>query len=222
MDKKYIRFIDSQYNTLFHVADGGKIRINCFDGKKMEFECKYLDPYHVEISGNCYHICQFAEFMERNGNTYEPVKEIGDLDFYTKKFFDRDNVDTDGKPIPYYNLVELCFEQGTSIQQDVNYAFCLFPASPDKTFCKFVHFPNDSVDGVSVKKEFAPNIEDLCADENLCARMRNMVKSIHDERNDITSSLDAKITSAQQEQKLAQSQTEKSHRPIDKSALTDL
>ena len=31
-----------------------------------------LDEYHTAISGECYHICQFAEIMQRVGAAYEP------------------------------------------------------------------------------------------------------------------------------------------------------
>ena len=36
--------------------------------------CRYIDDYHVEIGDNLYHICEFAERMEQNGHTYEPVR----------------------------------------------------------------------------------------------------------------------------------------------------
>ena len=32
----------------------------------------FADEYHTEIGSNIYHICEFAERMERNGHTYEP------------------------------------------------------------------------------------------------------------------------------------------------------
>ncbi len=72
MDKE-IRFIDSRYNTLFTIPDGGKITITYSDGEKAERECKYIDDYHAYIGNRCFHICEFAELMERNGNKYEPM-----------------------------------------------------------------------------------------------------------------------------------------------------
>ena len=47
-------------------------------GEKTERSCRYIDEYHVEIGkgwDNLYHICQFAEIMEKNGATYEPKPE---------------------------------------------------------------------------------------------------------------------------------------------------
>lgn len=72
MENKEIRFIDSHYNELFRIKDGESITVNRFDGVTNDYVCKHLDSYHTEISGHCYHICEFAEFMERNGNTYRP------------------------------------------------------------------------------------------------------------------------------------------------------
>ncbi len=72
MDKE-IRFIDSRYNTLFTIPDGGKITITYSNGEKAERECKYIDAYHAYIGNRCFHICEFAEVMERNGNKYEPT-----------------------------------------------------------------------------------------------------------------------------------------------------
>lgn len=70
-----IRFISSSYDELFRLPDGGKIRIHNQHGDDRTFVCRYIDGYHAEIGNNLFHICQFAELMERGGNTYEPLKE---------------------------------------------------------------------------------------------------------------------------------------------------
>lgn len=67
-----IRFIDSNYKDLFCVEDGGKIIITLDTDEKLERTCRYIDETHVEIGNNLYHICQFAEIMERNGSIYTP------------------------------------------------------------------------------------------------------------------------------------------------------
>lgn len=46
-DERVIRFIDSEYHTLFTIKDGESIVINRFDGEKMVFPCKYIDDCHV-------------------------------------------------------------------------------------------------------------------------------------------------------------------------------
>lgn len=69
---KMIRFIDSNYNELFKIADGKKIKITYPEGTYSIATCEYIDEYHVCIAGNCYHICQWAEFMKKSGSKYEP------------------------------------------------------------------------------------------------------------------------------------------------------
>ena len=74
-----IRFIDSHYNELFRIPDGGKIRITYPDGERREETCRYIDPYHVEIghgSMNLFHICEFAERMEGNGAQIAPAAQV--------------------------------------------------------------------------------------------------------------------------------------------------
>ncbi len=77
--EKGIRFIDSRYNDLFRIPDGGKIRISYPDGDHREEICRYIDPYHVEIgygSLSLFHICEFAEKMERAGARVEPLEHL--------------------------------------------------------------------------------------------------------------------------------------------------
>lgn len=72
---KDIRFIDSHYKDLFRLPDGGSIRITFSDGESAVRKCSYIDEYHTLIGNNVFHICQFAELMERNGSTYKPELE---------------------------------------------------------------------------------------------------------------------------------------------------
>ena len=86
-DERMIRFIDSEYHTLFTIKDGESIVITRFDGEKMVFPCKYIDDCHVCIGNSAYHICEFAEMQERNGNIYVPrtpkiSAEIGTYEIY--------------------------------------------------------------------------------------------------------------------------------------------
>ena len=71
-----IRFIDPHYNNLFVIPDGGKVKIMFDNGKSVVYECRYIDQYHVEIGGSrIYHICEFAEIMQKYGGTVNPVAE---------------------------------------------------------------------------------------------------------------------------------------------------
>lgn len=75
MDENKIRFINSDYRTLFILNDGDKVRIVHPDGEKVDRVVHGVgDGYHVQIGYNTFHICHFAELMERNGNTVIPLR----------------------------------------------------------------------------------------------------------------------------------------------------
>lgn len=69
-----IRFIDPHYKELFRIPDGEKIMITLSDGEKLLRSCRYIDEAHLEVGNNLYHICEFAERMERAGNTVIPFR----------------------------------------------------------------------------------------------------------------------------------------------------
>lgn len=75
--RKGIRFIDSHYKELFRIPDGGKIVITEPGGKKREQACRFVEEYHTEVGNHLYHICEFAEIMQRSGSSYEPLQEKG-------------------------------------------------------------------------------------------------------------------------------------------------
>lgn len=104
---KEIRFIDSRYNKLFTVPDGGNIVITQFDGEKLVRPCRYLDDTHFQCGGNVLHICQFAEHMEENAAVYAPeimkpgdcidtyeiyqITDTRDVDYCFRSFDEADN-----------------------------------------------------------------------------------------------------------------------------------
>lgn len=72
-----IRFITPGYDEKFRIPDGDEIRVTVPDGETHDYECRYIDDYHFEMNGAChnlYHIAEFAERMERNGNTVIPLR----------------------------------------------------------------------------------------------------------------------------------------------------
>lgn len=75
-EPKLIRFIDSQYNNLFFLPDGENIRLISLDGREHIVPCKYIGEYHVKVAHDVFHICEFAERMERNGTQYLPEKPL--------------------------------------------------------------------------------------------------------------------------------------------------
>ena len=70
-----IRFIEPNYREKFCIPDGGKIVVTTEWGKKIEHTCRFIDEYHTEVGSQLYHICQFAELMQKNGAEYEPKTE---------------------------------------------------------------------------------------------------------------------------------------------------
>ena len=72
MEQKEIRFIDSRYNELFRIKDGESITVKFSDGSMSDRKCTYIDDYHTKIGYDVFHICEFAELMERGGSTYRP------------------------------------------------------------------------------------------------------------------------------------------------------
>lgn len=72
-----IRFIDSHYKELFRIPDGGTILVEYPNVPKRRYlaQCRYLDDYHTQIGNQVYHICQFAELLERGGGICRPLPE---------------------------------------------------------------------------------------------------------------------------------------------------
>ena len=71
-----IRFIDSHYKDLFRLPDGGFIKMQYSNGEESTKKCTFIDEYHTQVGFNVFHICQFAEVMERNGTKYQPEPEM--------------------------------------------------------------------------------------------------------------------------------------------------
>ncbi|GHT83984.1 hypothetical protein FACS18947_0720 [Bacteroidia bacterium] len=89
-ENKTIRFIDPEYNELFRVSDGGRIVVTRPMGEmypnyqeQWVGVCRYLDEVHVNINGECYHICQFAEIQARIASKVEPETEREVIGGYT-------------------------------------------------------------------------------------------------------------------------------------------
>ena len=74
--KQGIRFITPGYKELFRIPDGGQIRILREGCASIDRTCRYIDDCHVEVGNgwdSLFHICQFAEQMERCHNTVLPL-----------------------------------------------------------------------------------------------------------------------------------------------------
>ncbi len=69
-----LRFINSNYDTLFRIPDGGIIEVQ-FPDRKFSAKCEYLDDYHTKIGDTVFHICEFAELLEKQNGTVRPEPE---------------------------------------------------------------------------------------------------------------------------------------------------
>ena len=76
MDEKdhSIRFISSNYDTLFRIPDGGIVEVR-FPDRAFSAKCEYLDDYHTMVGDTVFHICEFAEMVERQGGSVRPEPE---------------------------------------------------------------------------------------------------------------------------------------------------
>lgn len=74
--RKGIRFITSNYEELFPIADGDRIVVTVTTGERSEYICRYIDEYHVEVGKDLYHICEFAELLEKTGASCKPAAEV--------------------------------------------------------------------------------------------------------------------------------------------------
>ena len=74
-NKQDIRFIDSRYRDLFKLPNGGFIQVDYPDETVIK-QCVFIDPYHTQVGNNVFHICEYAERMERIGATYQAEPEI--------------------------------------------------------------------------------------------------------------------------------------------------
>ncbi len=71
LPKNDIRFINSGYDEQFRIPDGGTVQVE-YPDRVSSAKCKYIDDYHAYIGGEVYHICQFAEILERGGGICRP------------------------------------------------------------------------------------------------------------------------------------------------------
>ena len=72
-----IRFIDSSYKELFRLTDGDKIRLKYEYGEPADYFCRFIDEYHLEVnhtSDTIFHICEFAETVERHHTQVIPLR----------------------------------------------------------------------------------------------------------------------------------------------------
>lgn len=72
---KEIRFIYPDYQEKFRIPDGGQILVSYPSGERKAFVCKYIDDYHVLVGRNAFHICEYAERLQKLGAHAYPFPE---------------------------------------------------------------------------------------------------------------------------------------------------
>ena len=72
---KKIRFIYPDYQEKFRIPDGDQILVAYPTGERKAFVCKYIDDYHLLVGHNAYHICEYAERLQRLGAHVYPFPE---------------------------------------------------------------------------------------------------------------------------------------------------
>ena len=104
---KLIEFRDvtKNYQPMFYLEDGKDLTVRTGVGEYVTLPCRYIDSHHFYFGSECFHIDQFAELNQRNGNVCEPPAPITDLSLFVKQYMDRSLLGEDGKPIPYRALV---------------------------------------------------------------------------------------------------------------------
>lgn len=70
-----IRFITPNYREKFRIVDGDSIRMTFPSGETQDRVCRYVDETHLEVGNNLYHICEFAERMQRSGILVVPLRQ---------------------------------------------------------------------------------------------------------------------------------------------------
>lgn len=71
LPKDDIRFINSSYDEQFRIPNGGTIEVE-YPDRTFSAKCEFIDEYHTYVGSEVYHICQFAEVLERGGGVCRP------------------------------------------------------------------------------------------------------------------------------------------------------
>ena len=71
LPKDDLRFINSSYDEQFRIPNGGTIQVE-YPDRVSSVKCEYIDDYHAYIGSEVYHMCQFAEVLERGGGRCRP------------------------------------------------------------------------------------------------------------------------------------------------------
>ena len=161
-----IRFITSDYEDRFRLPDGGKIKIKYPNGDSAELRCRFIDSAHMEtdtpsgIGTTIWHICEFAERMEKSGVSVEPVTEpmntisvryycpliLSILDTEECGINDADEYEYDGSyAIRYEDIIRSALEHEHSFEGSDPESMAGYQDNPKVRSVRFDVEDNDSV-----------------------------------------------------------------------------
>lgn len=142
--------VDHDYRPMFYLEDGKTLTVRTNSGSYVSRPCTYIDAHHFYYGNACFHIDEFAELNQRNGNTCLPPDCPTDLFLFTKFYADRSLQTEDGKKVPYYAL--LGFDPDCYGSPGTLLGICP-QAANDRQVCFW------KKDGENITKEFS-SIED--------------------------------------------------------------
>ena len=70
-----IWFITPNYKEKFRIVDGDSIRMTFPAGEYQDRECRFIDETHLEVGNSLYHICEFAERIQRECIQIIPLRQ---------------------------------------------------------------------------------------------------------------------------------------------------
>lgn len=197
MDKQ-IRFIDSSYNELFTIPDGGHIFIIDKNGKSMKADCKYIDERHTEIDGKKYNNLQWARLMERNEKISSPIDNLEtSVNWFRNKLFVKKNYDVVNQDKFFktdYGFEEIYYNPdstagGQLVYNEFSFEL-IWEASKQDTIPKFYDYLNsnckqslmdiDSPEFMEYLKEFMEQDADYLEDNKETANA--MIKAANEDK----------------------------------------
>ena len=70
-----IRFVTPNYREKFRIVDGDSIRLTFPSAENRDRECRFIDETHLEVGNNLYHVCEFAEWIQRERIQIIPLRQ---------------------------------------------------------------------------------------------------------------------------------------------------
>ncbi len=197
MDKE-IKFIDSSYNELFTVPDGGEIFIIDKNGDSIKAKCEYVDESHTKIDGKRYNMLSWARLMDRNEKISSPIDNLEtSLNWFRNKLFVKKNyadVNQDKFFKTDYGFEEIYYNPDATAGGQLVYNEFSFElireASKQDTMMKFYNYLNsgckqycvdiDSAEFMDYLKDFMEREPDYLKDNKETANA--MIKAANEDK----------------------------------------